>query len=190
MPADRRTILKPLDEDCLLDGELHPSIALRLNRVREIPSTVVANLYGVEPIDGRPHLVWEYVPGRTLESVMDSMSAKELVAIRSELLVALHAMHSLGLVHGAVHPRNVIIAPDGEVKLTHVSALLYTDPREDLAAVETMFDALGLESASANEDGRESSDPIVRRAVVAAGAALVAGVAAAGLIIWYAMSLS
>lgn len=188
MHADRRTILKPLDEDCLLDGELHPSIALRLNRVREIPSTVVANLHGVERIDGRPHLVWEFVPGRTLESVMDSMSPKELAAVRSELLVALQAMHSLGLVHGAVHPRNVIIAPDGQVKLTHVSALLYTDPREDLAAMETMFDALGLQAAS--DDTRESNDPIVRRAVVAAGVALVAGVAAAGLIIWYAMSLS
>ena len=185
-----RTILKPLDEDCLLDGELHPSIALRLQRVREIPSMHVANLHGVERIEGKPHLVWEYVPGQTLESVADSMSPRELAALRSELLVALSAMHSLGLVHGAIHPRNVIIAPDGTVKLTHVSALLYTEAREDLAAVEVMFDELGLSSQAAGEQGRATGDRIVRRAVVLAGMALLAGVATAGLIIWYVVNSS
>jgi hypothetical protein len=34
---------KRLDDDCLLDRELHPSIAERLHRVRELPVCNVAN---------------------------------------------------------------------------------------------------------------------------------------------------
>ena len=38
---------KPLSDDCLLGGELHPSIAERLARVRELPVSSIANFYGV-----------------------------------------------------------------------------------------------------------------------------------------------
>ena len=36
-----------MDHDCLLRGQLHPSIRERLSRVRELAHGGVANLYGV-----------------------------------------------------------------------------------------------------------------------------------------------
>jgi hypothetical protein len=53
-----------------------------------------------------------------------------------------------------------------------------------------MFDELGLSTQVAGEQGRATGDRIVRRAVVLAGMALLAGVAAAGLIIWYVVNSS
>src|SRR5687767_13638500 len=46
-PGGRGVVLKKMDDDCLLRGQLHPSIRERLGRVRELAHGGVANLYGV-----------------------------------------------------------------------------------------------------------------------------------------------
>ena len=46
-PGGRGVVLKRMDDDCLLRGQLHPSIRERLARVRELAHGGVANLYGV-----------------------------------------------------------------------------------------------------------------------------------------------
>src|SRR5947209_12714971 len=66
-PGGRRVVLKALDEDCLWKGQLHPNIRDRLARVRELAHAGVANLYGVERDGPLTYLVWEHVPGDTLD---------------------------------------------------------------------------------------------------------------------------
>jgi len=141
MRGGRRIVLKKLDDDCLLDGQLHPSIKLRLERVRELPVRCVANFLGVErdaPPDGVAHMVWEYVPGTPLAHV-DTADWFKLVR---EVAIAVESLHVAGIVHGAIHERNVIIDDAGEVRLTHVSPLLYADPEQDAADVIAMLEAL------------------------------------------------
>lgn len=135
----RRVVLKPLDDDCLLDGEVHPSIAARLMRVRELPMTSVANLRGAERIDSRAYLVWDYVEGRTLEEALVVMSREQIAKTAAELRLVVEAMHSHGIVHGAIHARNVIIDDRAVLHLTHVSPLLHNDSGKDLAAMDEMF---------------------------------------------------
>ena len=136
----RKTIVKRLDDDCLLDGQLHPSIRQRLERVRELPLRGVANLLGVErggDSEGAANLVWEYVPGRPLEEVTgDEPTWRRLCR---EVILAVEALHAAGIVHGAIHGRNVIVTDAGEVRLTHVSPLLYTDPEQDEGDVIRML---------------------------------------------------
>ena len=144
MRGGRRVVLKKLDDDCLLDGQLHPSIKLRLERVRELPVRCVANFLGVErdALPGRAaHLVWEYVPGTPLAEV-DTFDWFKLVR---EVVIAVESLHVAGIVHGAIHERNVIIDDAGEVRVTHVSPLLYTDTEQDAADVIAMLEALVAE---------------------------------------------
>ena len=138
---ESKVIRKRLDEDCLLDGQLHPSIRRRLERVREVALTNVANLIGVERNDGGvAEMVWQFVPGTPLEEIRGDALAWNRWA--REVILAVEALHSTGIVHGAIHERNVIIDPRGEVHLTHVSPLLYTDTDHDAADVIDMLDAL------------------------------------------------
>jgi hypothetical protein len=51
-------------------------------------------------------------------------------------------MHAAGIVHGAIHAPNVIVDDAGEVRLTHVSPLLYNDTDHDAADVIAMLDTL------------------------------------------------
>src|SRR5437870_11901269 len=92
----RRVVLKRLDPDCLLDGQLHPSIRERLNRVRELPLTCVANLIGVEKVDGVAQLVWEFAAGTSLQEIRGDAAAWGKWA--REVVLAGDALHSTGIV--------------------------------------------------------------------------------------------
>jgi eukaryotic-like serine/threonine-protein kinase len=66
-------------------------------------------------------LVMEYVPGSTLRDVIREngrLSPGEAVAVMDHVLAALGAAHAAGLVHRDVKPENVLVTPDGRVKVT------------------------------------------------------------------------
>jgi hypothetical protein len=141
----RQVVLKKLDDDCLLDGQLHPSIKLRLERVRELPVRCVANFLGVEresPGD-TAQMVWEYVPGMPLAGVKSA----DWLKLSREVVLAVQSLHAAGIVHGGIHGGNVILDDAGEIRLTHISPLLYSDPDHDAADVIAMLDALVNEHA-------------------------------------------
>ncbi len=133
----RRLVLKAVEEDCLLRGQLHPNIHDRLARVRELAHPGVANLRGVERDGALTYLVWDYVPGITLEQYLTRPVGppQPLIELARDLVLAVEQMHVLGIVHGAIHARNVFVDDAGAVRLTHVSPLLYHDPREDARAL-------------------------------------------------------
>ena len=66
------------------------------------------------------YLVMEYVPGRTLRDVMREetpMPPLRALHLLAEVLTALSAAHRAHLVHRDVKPENVLITPDGEIKV-------------------------------------------------------------------------
>jgi hypothetical protein len=141
--AGRKLVLKALPEDCLLAGRLHPSIRDRLGRVREIAHPDIANLHGVEldsPASGskpapKPtaYLVWDCIEGQTFTDHTAGVSdPAELAQLGRELALMVESLHALGIVHGRLHGRNVIVDPQGRLRLTHVSPLLYEEPGDDL----------------------------------------------------------
>jgi hypothetical protein len=137
--AGRKVVLKVLDADCMLRGQLHASVRDRLNRVRELAHVGVANLLGVEKGD-QVYLVWEYVEGRIWNEWIADASSKELrVAAAQELILAVELLHAQGIVHGALHGNNIIVNPQGNVRLTHISPLLYDDPRQDEEAIAQLL---------------------------------------------------
>lgn len=141
-PGGRGIVLKPLDRDCLLKNSLHPSIKERLGRVRELALGGVANLYGVErdaenkAVD-QAWLIWEHVSGKPLnEYAADPTCAQRKFALAArELVLMVESLHRQGIVHGAIHGANVVVDAYGNVRLTHISPLLYTDPADDLWGV-------------------------------------------------------
>jgi serine/threonine protein kinase len=153
-PVGRRVILKRLDEDCLLKGQLHPMIKDRLGRVRELAHTGVACLLGAERDGDRCFLVWQYVEGCTLGDYLQKTGGRVASRMARELVAAVESLHALGIVHGALHERNVIVRPDGSLCLTHVSPLLYNDPAVDVDAVIGLLERMGWSSGPGGSPGR------------------------------------
>ncbi|WP_344382920.1 serine/threonine-protein kinase, partial [Georgenia ruanii] len=71
--------------------------------------------------EGSGYLVMELVPGETLADRLEreaTIAPAELLPILIQACHGLHAVHTSGVVHRDVKPANLIITPQGQVKLT------------------------------------------------------------------------
>jgi serine/threonine protein kinase/WD40 repeat protein len=86
-----------------------------------IKNANAVTVYDAIEEDGVVYLIMEFVEGGTLRRLIDRdgpLPAAQVAAYGTQLLGALAAAHALGIVHRDVNPRNVMIASDGQVKLT------------------------------------------------------------------------
>ena len=68
--------------------------------------------------DGRPYIVMEYINGASLSTWMQSgIGARRMLSMGVEILAALGAAHAKGIVHRDLKPDNVMVTPEGRVKL-------------------------------------------------------------------------
>jgi hypothetical protein len=111
---------------------LRPELAGPLDRQRLVQAARLASRFQndhtvaihavVDPPDGLPYLVMEYVQGPTLAELIRSNRCPapwELGVLVSQVALALGAAHTAGLVHRDVKPSNILIdAKTGRAKLT------------------------------------------------------------------------
>lgn len=81
----------------------------------------IANVYDYGEDEGSAFLVMELVPGESLSSILErekTLPAEQVISIIAQTALALDAAHREGLVHRDVKPGNLLITPDGHVKIT------------------------------------------------------------------------
>ena len=81
----------------------------------------IANVFDYGEEDGSAFLVMELVPGEALSTILERervLTTDRVLDIVAQTANALHAAHSAGLVHRDIKPGNLLITPDGRVKIT------------------------------------------------------------------------
>ena len=81
----------------------------------------IANVYDYGEEEGSAFLVMELVPGEALSTILERervLSSDQVLDIVAQTASALHAAHQAGLVHRDIKPGNLLITPDGRVKIT------------------------------------------------------------------------
>jgi hypothetical protein len=80
----------------------------------------VVGVYDILDEDGRPCIVMELVPFRSLRDAVAEdgpMSPAEAAQVGLSVLAALRAVHGAGVVHRDVKPANILLGPSGRVVL-------------------------------------------------------------------------
>ena len=81
----------------------------------------IANVYDYGEEEGSAFLVMELVPGEALSTILERervLPADQVLDYVAQTAAALHAAHQAGLVHRDIKPGNLLITPDGRVKIT------------------------------------------------------------------------
>jgi tetratricopeptide (TPR) repeat protein/class 3 adenylate cyclase len=102
--ADRDRLLRFAEEARAASSLNHPHIVV---------------VHDVGELDGRPYIVTEFVEGETLRARISRgpLPASDVVEIALQVGSALAAAHARGLVHRDIKPDNVMLRPDGYVKV-------------------------------------------------------------------------
>ena len=108
----------------VLREALDPSLAARVRRearaVARLAHPGIVAVHDVGQAGGRPYLVMEFVAGRALAAELASrgrLPAREAVAVALALADALGHAHERDVAHRDVSPANVVLTPEGAVKL-------------------------------------------------------------------------
>lgn len=81
----------------------------------------IANVFDYGEEEGSAYLVMELVPGEALSTILERervLATDRVLDIVAQTSNALHAAHAAGLVHRDIKPGNLLITPDGRVKIT------------------------------------------------------------------------
>ncbi|WP_410648779.1 protein kinase domain-containing protein [Amycolatopsis sp. cmx-4-54] len=93
----------------------------------------VVTVYDVVTENGATYIVMELVEAPTLADLVRDrgpLPAQQVALVGERVLSALRAAHAAGIVHRDVKPANIMVAPDGRVKLTDFGiAHAADDPR-------------------------------------------------------------
>jgi len=79
----------------------------------------IVTIFEIESADGNDFIVMEYVPGKTLDTVIprQGMRLGEVLRIAIPIADAVARAHAAGIVHRDLKPANVVVGSDGEVKV-------------------------------------------------------------------------
>jgi serine/threonine protein kinase len=90
----------------------------------------------------QPVIVMEYVPGGSLEDLLDRQSqlpVERVLEIGLELADALTRVHHLGIIHRDLKPANVLLAEDGTPRLTDFGVAYLAQPDTRLTREGTIL---------------------------------------------------
>jgi serine/threonine protein kinase len=93
----------------------------------------VVAIYDVAEDDGRPWIIMELVPAKSLDQLVTEsgpLSPRRAGMVAQQLLAALASAHAAGVLHRDVKPSNVLLGSDGRAVLTDFGiATFQGDPR-------------------------------------------------------------
>jgi serine/threonine protein kinase len=117
---DRPVAIKVLADNLAADEAFRKRFLREARLAAQLSHRNVVQIYDSGEADGRPYIVMEYVEGETLADLLarrGRLPAWEAVELALQVCSGLDHAHRAGLVHRDIKPRNLLLRPDGTVKI-------------------------------------------------------------------------
>ena len=117
---ERTVAVKILHQQYENDTEFIARFQREAKAAARITHPNIVNVYDVGVAEGRHYIVMEYVPGHTLKERIKEegpVPATEALHIARQIAGALAQAHANNLVHCDIKPHNILVMPDGNVKV-------------------------------------------------------------------------
>ncbi len=116
----RRVAIKTLDERHAQDEQFVERFRREAKSAAVLSHPNIVAVYDRGQSDGTYYIAMEYLEGKTLKELLVSRGATPVriaVDYARQILAALEFAHRNAIVHRDIKPHNVIVAPDGRVKV-------------------------------------------------------------------------
>ena len=124
---DRMVALKILPWHFLADADRISRFRREARALSSLNHPNLITIYEVGEAHGLHFIATEFVEGQTLSSLRAKLSLKELLSIVAQVAEALAAAHQSGVVHRDIKPDNVMVRPDGYVKVLDFGLVKLTE---------------------------------------------------------------
>ena len=117
----RKVAIKILKEEYLGDPGFIARFRSEAKSAALVEHEGIANVYDYGEDTGSAYLVMELVPGQALSRILErekKIDQEKVLDIIAQVSRALAAAHQRGLVHRDIKPGNLLITPEGQVKIT------------------------------------------------------------------------
>jgi len=116
---DRQVAIKALPTDLATDPDRLARFQREAKVLASLNHSHVGGIYGLESADGNQYLVLEYIEGETLANRLERgpIPVDEALTLAKQIAEALEAAHEKGIIHRDLKPGNVMVTPDGVIKV-------------------------------------------------------------------------
>ncbi len=118
---ERPVAIKILKEEYLGDPNFIARFRSEAKSAALVEHEGIAQVYDYGEDSGSAYLVMELVPGESLSKIVErekQLSEERVLDIVAQTARALGAAHSRGLIHRDIKPGNLLITPEGRIKIT------------------------------------------------------------------------
>ena len=125
----RTVALKFLAPHLLKDEESRKRFEREAKAAAALNHPNICTIHEIDEVDGRTFLALEFVEGDSLEKKIEShpLAFKEALDIGRQIADGLNAAHQKKIVHRDIKPGNLLITPEGRVKILDFGLALLTE---------------------------------------------------------------
>lgn len=141
---DRVVAVKILKDEYLANEKFTRRFKNESKAIAILSHPNIVKVYDVSFGERLQYIVMEYIDGITLKEYIDQQQDikwKEAVHFTVQILRALQHAHDKGIVHRDIKPQNIMLLPDGTIKVTDFGIARFS--RQDIRATSATDKAIG-----------------------------------------------
>lgn len=139
---DRVIALKVLRQDRVTESEVVKRFQREAKAAGRLSQPNIVAVHDIGQDHGTVYIAMELVEGKGLDRIMEKgpLPLKQAIDITCQAAVALDYAHRQGVVHRDIKPGNIIITPDGKIKITDFGIARMVDaPRSEQTQIGSIL---------------------------------------------------